>query len=267
MPASAQTRYASALEKQSIKGIPATFGEFARNAWTLAEDDWKAFGNHKFPAHNVLEMQGQYVRQQVQLGHSLNPEIVRKMTDEELIRDLIEGELEKISPEERERLIDNKLTWTERWSNQQNFRYWMDRCAAERDPRGTRARQHFYDGTKAYQAADFLKAVDEYRKGLDLWKTLLDEHVVYRDDELNMLDTGQIVRRYASALRQAGEEVPTTIPFYDLMKLAEGEDAPDPFDELELMGPGAGGAPPASAPAPEPTSPGAETPASAPAAP
>ena len=46
MPAHAQTRYAAGLEKMSILGIPATFGEVAKNEWARALNEWVKFGKH-----------------------------------------------------------------------------------------------------------------------------------------------------------------------------------------------------------------------------
>ncbi len=48
MPAHAQTRYAIGLEKMSMQGIPATFGEVAKNEWAKALDDWVKFGKHTY---------------------------------------------------------------------------------------------------------------------------------------------------------------------------------------------------------------------------
>ena len=45
MPAHAQTRYAVGLEKMSILGIPATFGEVAKNEWAKALNEWVKFGS------------------------------------------------------------------------------------------------------------------------------------------------------------------------------------------------------------------------------
>ena len=48
MPAHAQTRYAVGLEKMSILGIPATFGEVAKNEWAKALHEWVKFGSHVY---------------------------------------------------------------------------------------------------------------------------------------------------------------------------------------------------------------------------
>ena len=48
MPAHAQTRYASGLEKMSILGVPATFGEVAKNEWARGLREWEKFGKFEF---------------------------------------------------------------------------------------------------------------------------------------------------------------------------------------------------------------------------
>ena len=62
MPAHAQTRYAAGLEKMSIYGIPATFGEVAKNEWTHAWNEWDEFGDHVFMSHNEVLRDGKLVR-------------------------------------------------------------------------------------------------------------------------------------------------------------------------------------------------------------
>ena len=48
MPAHAQTRYAAGLEKMSMYGIAARFGEVAKNEWASALNEWVKFGEHVF---------------------------------------------------------------------------------------------------------------------------------------------------------------------------------------------------------------------------
>ncbi len=98
-----------------------------------------------------------------------------------------------------------------------NYRYWKDRCAAEMEQDGVNARRHFYEGTKAYKAADFPKAVQEFQDGLKVWEGLLKRHQAYRDDQLNQKDTGLIVKRYARACQQLGIPVPKDTPFLSYM--------------------------------------------------
>jgi hypothetical protein len=214
MPAHAQTRYASALEKMSMVDVPATFGEVAKNEWARALNEWRKFGKYEFEAFNDPK------KQKVQLDDSTIMERFRKLTE-------------------------TQQYWTMRWADQMNYRYWKDRCSAEMTTEGVQARQLFYEGTLAYKTSDFETAVKKYRNGLDIWKKLLDKHTNYRDDYNNAKDTGLIVKRYVRAIRQLGESEPEDYPFKDLLALAEQDTTLDPFDAAEMLGVtrGQGGAP------------------------
>ncbi|GAC1474639.1 MAG: hypothetical protein NVSMB9_25380 [Isosphaeraceae bacterium] len=204
MAAHAQTRYAVGLEKMSMVDIPATFGQVAQNAWSKSLKEWVKFGLFEFKAHN---------------------------NGDDLIR------LDDSTDFKRyDKLRDNQKYWTSRWSDQMNYRYWKDRCAAEMTTTGVKARQLFYEGTLAYKTSDFEKAVQRYRDGLDLWNTLLKDHKDYRTDTFNQQDTGLIVKRYIRALRQLGEPEPKDYPFKELLAAAEKDVSLDPFDATEMLG-------------------------------
>ncbi|MBX6311830.1 MAG: hypothetical protein IRY99_02750 [Isosphaeraceae bacterium] len=214
MPAHAQTRYAIGLEKESIKDYPAVFGEFAQIEWNRAFNEWLQFGQYPFPAFNDPD-------QMIYLDDSTNLERYNKLSD-------------------------NAKYWTTRWSDQMNYRYWKDRSAAEMEKKGVEARQLFYEGFKALKAGRFVDEKDKngnlrkgavtcYREGLELWKDVLSHHPDYRNDELNMKDTGHIVKRYLFALRQAGMEPPPDIPFLDKAKAVQDDRTIDPFDALEVI--------------------------------
>lgn len=205
MPAHAQTRYASALEKMSMVDVPATFGEVAKNEWARALREWQKFGDFPFPAHNDAKVP-------IKIDDSTNPDAYAKLSD-------------------------NQKYWTDRWSNQMNYRYWKDRAAAETTDQGVKARQLFYLGTIAYKNSDFETAVQNFRDGLAIWDELLKSHADYRRDDFNRKDTGLIVKRYVLALRQLGEPEPEDFPFKDLLAAAKGDTTLDPFDATEMLGP------------------------------
>jgi hypothetical protein len=236
MPSHASTRYAQGLEKRSIQGIEATFGDRARAAWGKASSEWNKFGDTIFESHNVLDIQGQLLKQPIRLNDVRDPSKLDALATDTAYW-AREMKLPSVSLEDAARLTDNKKMWTSRWGDQMNLRYWTSRCEAEVEPNGVRARQLFYEATIAYMKANFREAVAKYQEGLDLWKKVLDNHVVYRDDEMNKKDTGQIVRRYVDALRQAGMEQPADMPFANLLAEAEADVTPDPFDELDILGP------------------------------
>jgi hypothetical protein len=203
MPAHAQTRYAISLEKQSIRDVPATFGQIAQDEWDRAYREWLKFGDYPFPAFNKQE-------QKIRIDDATVPERFHA-------------------------LDDNGQYWTNNWANQQNYPYWKDRCLAEKTPKGVDARRYFYEGTLALKAASFRDAVEKFKIGLNIWTELLDQHPNFRDDDLNKRDTGHIVRRYVVALRQAGQEEPADLPFKDLYEAVKNDRNIDPFDQLEAM--------------------------------
>lgn len=205
MPAHAQTRYAAGLEKMSKKDIEPSFGEIAQSEWDQAYRDWIEFGSYSFPTHN-------YADQFVRLDDATNPE---KFQSSEL--------------------NDNQRYWTMRWAEQMNYKYWKDRARAEGEAQGVESRRLFYEGTLALRNGNFQQSVEKYKQGLALWKDLLDRHTIYRDDDMNKKDTGELVRRYVFALRQVGETPPADMPFFDLYEAVKNEPFRDPFDQLDMM--------------------------------
>jgi hypothetical protein len=227
MPAHAQTRYAAALEKMSIYGIDAVFGEIAKNEWLHSFQEWEKFGDHVFISFNAVLRDGKLVRDQIRMNDACFPERLKSMPE-------------------------NQAYWTNRWSDQMNFRYWRERSQAEMDTDAVLARQLFYEGTKAYKTADFLVAAEKFKAGLDAWKIVMEHFPTYRDDDMSKRETGHIVRRYVRVLKQNLTPIPDDLPFKDYLKLVEGDTTVDPFDTLEMLGAvGTEGAkPPANVPPP-----------------
>ena len=212
MPAHAQTRYAVGLEKESMKGIEATFGPRASEQWKRAFEEWLAFGTRPYETFNEVRVDGKLTRMKVRLD------------DNAISNPLIHATLHP-----------NQQYWADRWADQMNYPYWKDRAAAEAEPDGTAARKLFYEGTKAYKSADFPLAVEKYREGLKIWDKLLERHQPYRRDDLNKKDTGLVVKRYARACQQSQVELPPDTPFLDLLKAFENDNTKDPFDALEML--------------------------------
>ena len=149
MPAHAQTRYAAALEKMSTYGIEAMFGEVAKNEWFNAFTEWDKFGDHVFMSFNEVMRDGKMVRDKIKLNDACFPERLKTMPE-------------------------NQVYWTNRWSDQMNFRYWRERSQAEMDKNAVVARQLFYEGTKAYKTGDFPVAAEKFKEGLDAWKIVME---------------------------------------------------------------------------------------------
>jgi hypothetical protein len=224
MPAHAQSRYAAGLEKMSMQGVEATFGQVAQAQWFNAHEEWRKFGTHVFMSHNQVMRDGELVRDRVQLDDVMFPDRWKDMPE-------------------------NQLFWANRWSDQMNYRYWKTRCQAEGTSDGVEARRHFYEGTKAYKTGDFPKAAEKFKDGLQLWKKVMDEFPVYRDDDLNKKDTGHIVKRYVWALRQNLTPIPADLPFKEYLPMVEHDTTVDPFDAMEMLGVGTTQSEPARSPA------------------
>jgi hypothetical protein len=234
MPAHAQTRYAAGLEKMSVYGIPATFGEVAKVEWADALKEWVKFGEHPFLSHNEMRRNGKLVRDTIRLDDS--------------------SDAAKLS-----KLNDNERYWTQRWGDQMNYRYWKERCMAEMTDNGVRARQLFFDGTVAYKTGDFRKAAEKFKEGLAVWKAVLNDFAWYRDDDLNKKETGLIVKRYERVLQQDGTPLPEDTPFKELLPFAKSDTTVDPFDAIEMIGVPMGVGPTST----QPESSGSPAPASA----
>ncbi|WP_165225002.1 hypothetical protein [Aquisphaera insulae] len=215
MPAHAQTHYAAGLEKMSIAGIEATFGEVAMNEWDKALKQWVRFGEHPFEAPNVINRNGKLERDMVRIDDRTLPKY------------------------EGKELNENQKYWADRWASQMNYRYWKQRCEAEKTPLGVQARQLFYEGTKAYKSADFPQAAAKFKQGLLAWKENLKGFPVFTDDDINKKETGLIVKRYERVLQQLQQKVPDDLPFKDLLEAAKADTTVDPFDAIEMLGVGA----------------------------
>ena len=216
MPAHAQTKYANALEKQSIRDIPATFGGIAKAAWDEADRAWLDFGLHPWPAFR-------YEDQLVYIEDSLH-----------------EDRLDKMTPERK--------YWTNRWAEQTNYRYWRDRSIAEKSDDAVECRRVFYEGLKAMKTAQYPLAVEKYNEGMKKWDKVLENHKYFRNDDLNRKESRTLVRRFLLALKNIGEKEPETYPFKDLMKGPQEDFTPDPFDQLEMTRAQLPAAPPSPSP-------------------
>lgn len=206
MPAHAATRAAAALEKASVKDYPPTFGRVAKAEWGKALQEWQTLGDYPFPAYSDPD-------QPVHLDWVTRPAEFAQLTR-------------------------SQRYWSDRWASDTNYRYWKDRALAEGTDEGVTARRLFYEATRAYKDANFPVAVEKFKQGLEIWKSLLDAHKSLREDQISQKDTAFLARRYVLALRQVGiAEPPKTIPFYDLWQQTLKETIPvDPYDALEVLG-------------------------------
>ncbi len=212
--AHAQTRYAAGLEKMSTLGIPATFGEVAKNEWARALQRVGQVRQARLhDAQLSLEQWQARTRTPVQLDDATNPERFAKLTD-------------------------NQKYWANRWADQMNYRYWKDRRRRRDDHRrASRRGSSSTRGRSPTRAATSPRPPRSSGRACDIWEELLKDHRDYRNDEFNKKDTGLIVLRYVRALKHLGEPEPEDLPFRELLKGVEDDYNVDPFDANEMLGP------------------------------
>ena len=119
MPAHALTKYAVALEKQSMRDIPAQFGGVAKAAWENADQAWLDLGRHPWAAFH-------YEDQMVYIDDVMHPEDLATKTPQQQY-------------------------WTKRWAHDYHYLYWKDRCMTEKTDDAIESRRLFYDGLKGAQ--------------------------------------------------------------------------------------------------------------------
>ena len=171
MPAHAQTRYAAGLEKKSMYGIEARFGELAKNEWASALNEWVKFGEHVFmSANDIREKDNTEHRDPVRIDDATNPDRFKTADREPAILDPALGRPDELP------ILEGAVP-------------------GRADRRGGAGAELFYHGTVAYKTADFAKAAEQFKEGLQVWKVALNDHPVYRDDPLSKKETGLIVMR------------------------------------------------------------------------
>ena len=218
----------------SIYGIPARFGEKAKNEWASALNEWVKFGEHVFMSHNeVPDATGKLHRDPIKIDDASNPERLEEAHRQPEVLDAALGRPDELP------VLEGAVP-------------------GRADRRGGPAHELFYQGTLAYKTGDFTKAAAKYREGLQFWKLALNDHPTFRDDDLCKKDTGLIIKRYVRALQQADEPMPDDTPFKDTLAVAQNDPTVDPFDAIEMIGvPGgmaadSGGAPARRRPRPRP---------------
>ena len=152
MPAHAQTRYAAALEKMSIYGIPATFGEVAKNEWVE--------GSATNGSSSASTSSCRTTRSRATASSQRDPDQARRCVRSRTLQqthrepEVLDRPLGR--PDELP-LLEGPLPGRE-------------------DAEGAQARQLFYEGTQAYKKGEFPQAADKFKEGLDIWKTVVKEY-------------------------------------------------------------------------------------------
>jgi hypothetical protein len=183
-PWRSQMDYAGAIESEG------TFGEVAREAWLLANTEWRErFGRERFIS--TTGTGGEFELE-------ASREEIFKLADSD-----------GTDPEE-------KLRWQDQYRKMTNYPYWRNRSEVESQREMTDARSELFEGKEKFFRADIQGARKLFEDGLTkldhlfarypdlLTQDILEEQLV--DDVLKSL----LMWQYA--LRLNGEEIPAQFP-------------------------------------------------------
>ena len=188
MPAHAQTRYAAGLEKMSIYGIEATFGEVAKNEWFLAFQEWEKFGDHVYVSFNEDMRDGKMVRDNVKLNDAYFPRAAQADAKEPGLLDQSMGRPDELP------LLETAGRGRDGYQR-------GDGPAA------------FLRGDEGVQDGRFPDRRGEVQGGVADLEAVMEDYPTYREDELSKKDTGRIVERYVRVLNQNLTPIPDDLPF------------------------------------------------------
>lgn len=155
-----------------------TFGTTGQEAWDRAHNEWLAFG-----------MRG---------GSNRDKDILFRL---------------EYTPEEYAKLTDEQRSWRERYARVIKYEFWKLRTKVESTAQMQDAKEAIYLADRARSAGEYSKAIDQYKKGIDLWVAIMNEQPDFRDD-INFKEDCQIMEEnYLRLLAHTGRPNPVKRPF------------------------------------------------------
>lgn len=206
-PAMSRSSYADFLS-QDGEGQGAIFGERAMDAWRYARDEWIKFGREGEP--------GRYA-------------FIHKL---------------EFTPEERAKLTDEEIFWSEHYAKIVNYYYWKRRTEAEATVEMQSAREAFYNAEQALKEGEYSKAIAEYEKAFPIWRQIMEQDENLRSDYLFIEISQEHEAQYLKLLSRLGKEQPERRPFEDLFPPLEDTPFPQAMDLQRTDTPPVGGTPP-----------------------
>lgn len=88
------------------------------------------------------------------------------------------------------------------------YPYWKERCQAERTDAALEARQHLFEGDRAFREADLQRARSEYLAGFEQWRKVIDQFARMLEDGVTGEEVIDAIRRYEQCLKQLDESKP-----------------------------------------------------------
>ncbi len=165
--------YAHALEREGF------FGETAREAWNLANQEWtQDYGREFFDTPGG--------------------EVTLEATDEEL---------RQISANDGIPFED-KARWQTAYQNMANYRYWRMRSEVEGRPEMAAARRNMYQGKQEFFKQNLVEARTMLESGLQQLEGIVGEYPELLEEEEIVEDVFKSIFMWHHTVNLLGEEIP-----------------------------------------------------------
>jgi len=120
-------------------------------------------------------------------------------------------------------------TYISRYRDIVNYAYWRLRAEVEQEPDMIAARKSVYDGDRALAEGDLIAARDNYQRGFEGWRKVLDRHPGLVSDESTLEGLIDSIKQYRRILGQLDEPMPDRFLLQDVVDAyhkSRGEPAP-----------------------------------------
>lgn len=105
-----------------------------------------------------------------------------------------------------------RLISIDKWGDTVNFEVWKERTRIESSSEVLAARKSIFEGKAAYQKSDLPRALEQYKKGIDLWATVLLASPLVLQEESMVYELAEMIEDYREVLQQIKEPFPEDFP-------------------------------------------------------
>jgi hypothetical protein len=112
-----------------------------------------------------------------------------------------------------------QLEYTQNYKRDANYDYWQTRADFEQTTNALEARRLMFEGKKAFDEVDLLKAKRLYEQGFAKWRLVIDEFPSVLDEESSIgEDLVEFVKHYRDVLEQLDETLTDDFPLWEVLE-------------------------------------------------
>lgn len=117
------------------------------------------------------------------------------------------------SPTEKEALTPEQEYWRNHYDRIVRYEFWKIRCQTEASTELQQARAAIYQADEARNNGAYAKAIENYEKGIALWRGIMETNETYRGDMLYQEECQEMEDAYLRLLAHLGRPTPERRPF------------------------------------------------------